>query len=494
MNMKADSIARARARTTFIAAAALVLAAWPFVSGAQTVARVAPKAVQAPPVVVQVPPVVVQVPDVDALRLSLDSVRPALADLSMMKLDALRDLDLSNLDLSLAELQAQQGKVVVRGSAPVVRVYEGDQRGMYDAGISAIDGEQWQRAIDRFDRVIAANKTRVDGAMYWKAYALDKLGQRNDALTTLQALEKTYPNSRYLDDAKALALEVRKDAGQEVKPEEQANQELKLIALTSVMQADPERGIPLLEQIIKGNNPLKIKQRALFLLSTNDSPRARDVLAGMARGGANPDLQMKALRYLGMRRGANTQLLADIYAGSKDPDVKREIIRSLMMAHDVDRLLNIAKTEPAPELRVEAIRQLGMMRADSQLMELYGVENSGEIREQIFRSMVMSGDAERAAQMAKQEADAKVRASAVRSLGTMDRAKTGDALAQIYKSDKDQGVKKAVISALDMQQNARALVDLARQEGDPTLKKEIVSRLSTMKSKEATDYMLELLK
>ncbi len=506
MNKNLDVITRARARTAVIAGAAfMMLAAWPVAAGAQTVVRVPPttiqvpaKTIQVPPVTVQVPPVTVKVPDreeLDALRRSLDSLGPAI-DLFAMNADALRDFDLAKLDFSLAELQARQGRPTVvtpRGPTPFVMTYT-TESSAYESGLSAIDNEQWQRAIDRFDQVIKANKTRVDGAMYWRAYALDKLGQRSDALAALQALEKDYPNSRYLDDARALQIEVKNSAGQPVRPEDQATEDLKLMALSSVMQADPERGIPLLEQIIKGRNSLKVKQRALFLLSTSEAPRARDVLAGIARGGANPDLQLRAIRYLGTGRSSNAALLADIYGSVKDNDVRREIIRSLARARDVDHLLNIAKTETSPELRIEAIRQLGLMRADTQLYQLYGVEKAAEIREQILRSMLASGNAERAAELAKQEVDAKVRANAVRSLGTTDSAKTGDALVQIYKADKDQGVKKAVINALYMQQNAKALVDLARQESDPIMKREIVSRLSTMKSKEATDYMLELLK
>jgi hypothetical protein len=51
-----------------------------------------------------------------------------------------------------------------------------------------------------------------------------------------------------------------------------------------------------------------------------------------------------------------------------------------------------------------------------------------------------------------------------------------------------------VIDALSIQHNAPILVALARAEKDAQLKRRIVERLSTMKSKEATDYMLELLK
>jgi hypothetical protein len=44
-----------------------------------------------------------------------------------------------------------------------------------------------------------------------------------------------------------------------------------------------------------------------------------------------------------------------------------------------------------------------------------------------------------------------------------------------------------------MQENATALVALARKEQDAAMKRELVGRLSQMRSKVATDYMLEIL-
>ena len=76
----------------------------------------------------------------------------------------------------------------------------------------------------------------------------------------------------------------------------------------------------------------------------------------------------------------------------------------------------------------------------------------------------------------------------------MGAAKTGDALRQAYTADSNGEVRKDIISALASQQNAVVLVALARAERNPDLKREIVSRLSNMKAREATDYLLELLK
>lgn len=76
----------------------------------------------------------------------------------------------------------------------------------------------------------------------------------------------------------------------------------------------------------------------------------------------------------------------------------------------------------------------------------------------------------------------------------MKRAGTSDALTSIYNSDANVDVKKAVVNAFFIQNNATALVGLARAEKNPEMKKDIVSKLSNMKSKEATDYLMELLK
>jgi hypothetical protein len=59
----------------------------------------------------------------------------------------------------------------------------------------------------------------------------------------------------------------------------------------------------------------------------------------------------------------------------------------------------------------------------------------------------------------------------------------------------DVKTKHQLIDGLHSRGDAKSLVDLARKESDPAMKKFIVERLSNMHgSKEATDYMMELLK
>jgi hypothetical protein len=55
-------------------------------------------------------------------------------------------------------------------------------------------------------------------------------------------------------------------------------------------------------------------------------------------------------------------------------------------------------------------------------------------------------------------------------------------------------VKKSIVEAIWMQHNAKGLVDIARKESNPEMKRDIVQKLTMMKSKEGTDYLMELLK
>ena len=164
-----------------------------------------------------------------------------------------------------------------------------------------------------------------------------------------------------------------------------------------------------------------------------------------------------------------------------------------MIAGEKDRVLKAAQGEQNPELRAEAVNQLGVMGAHEELWQLYQKETAIDVKRRIIRAMHVGGSVDRLLGLAKSEQNPELRREVIRALGLTGGAKTGDALVQIYNSDTDVDVRKAVVNALFLQQNATALVALARKEQDGTMRKEIVEKLAHMRSKVATDYMVELL-
>jgi tetratricopeptide (TPR) repeat protein len=366
---------------------------------------------------------------------------------------------------------------------------------LYDRARDLIEEGRYDRAVAELDRLIALNSNRTDAALYWKAYCQMRLGQRAEALTAISDLTKRFADSKWIRDAKALEVEVRQSSGQTVSPASQEDDELKLMALRGIMQSDPDQAMPIIEKMLTGPNSPKVKDRALFVLSQSNSARAREAIAGVAKGNANPDLQLKAIRYLGIMGGQESrQVLVDVYRTSNDVAVKRSILRSYMTSGDKERLFTLAKSETDQSLRAEAVRQLGVMNARSELSQLYQTETSVDVKKQILQAMFVGGDSDRLIELAKGEKDPELRKTAIRNLGLMKRAGTSEALISIYNSDTSPDVKKAVVNALFIQNNAPALVTIARAEKNMDLKKDIVSKLSNMNSKEAKDYLMELLK
>jgi hypothetical protein len=370
----------------------------------------------------------------------------------------------------------------------------GREERAYERGKKALDENRWDQAVESFNTVVQIGGSRADGALYWKAYALDKQAQRPEALAALGELQKSFPNSRWMKEAKALEVEVRQAAGQSVAPDKEPDEELKLLALNGLLNSNAEQAIPMLEKILSGNQSPKLKERALFVLVQSGSPKAREAVAQIAKGTSNPDLQMKSIHYLGVFGGkANGQFLGDIYASASDPAVKRAVLHSFMVSGNRERLLAAAKSETNPELRGDAIHQLGVLGAQNELWEMYQGESSTAVKEKILQAMFVGGNVDRLAEVARSEKDPKLRLAAIHSLGVSGAKRTGDVLVSIYESDKDAAIRKQVIQGLFVQNNAKALVDIARKETDSSMRKEIVSKLSIMRSKEATDYLMEIL-
>jgi HEAT repeats/Tetratricopeptide repeat len=311
--------------------------------------------------------------------------------------------------------------------------------GQYDRGASALDAGRWSDAVEIFSQVADSKGSRADGALYWKAYAQNKLGQRDAALATIGELRKDYASSRWLDDAKALEVEVHQQAGQPVSPNAESNDDLKMLALNGLLNSDPEQAVPLMEKVLQNNNTPKLKDRALFVLSQSRSPKAQELLTEAAKGKFNPDLQIRALRYIAQSGGSESRAtLYSVYTSTNDLVVKKAILNDFITSKYTganDPLGMIAKNEKNPELRREAIRRLGVMHS----------------------------------------------------------TETSDVLISLYGTETDNDIKKEIANSLFVQNNAKALVDLARKETNPAMKQELVQKLSIMHSKDATQYMMELL-
>jgi HEAT repeat protein len=360
----------------------------------------------------------------------------------------------------------------------------------YREGRRALDAGEWEKAAASFAASASRKGDMIDAAMYWLAYAQNRAGRREEALTTIAALRKQYPKSRWIKDAQALEVEMGA-----VSPGAESDEDLKVIALNSLMQSDPQQAFPILEKVLKSNNSPELKEKALFVLTQSPLPEARKLLGDIARGSSGPELQERAIRYMGMMGNDDSRReLVSIYESAGDKGVKQAILNSLMISGSRGFLLRVAKGEKDSELRADAIRQLAMAGGQEELWQLFQLTSSMEDKEAILQSMFVGGNSSRLVEIALSNADPRLRIAAIKSLGLMGGNGRGDVLVAVYRSDQNREVREAVLKSLFLQQNAKALVGLARAEKDPEMKTEIIRSLSLVHSKETTDYMMEILK
>ena len=201
---------------------------------------------------------------------------------------------LGNLNLDLAP-QLRGGAQVL---TPPGRIMRGNDNTLYGRGQTALDNHKYDQALDYFTEVVARGGPKADGALYWKAYTLNKLGRSDEATAAIAQLRTSFPSSHWLEDAKALELEVKQAAGKPVSPESESDDDLKLMALNGLAQTDPARAFPLLDNLLKGPATPNLKKRAIYVLAINNTPQAQQLLEQIARGNGNPDLQITAIGYM----------------------------------------------------------------------------------------------------------------------------------------------------------------------------------------------------
>ncbi len=282
----------------------------------------------------------------------------------------------------------------------------------YSDGTKSMNEQRWQDAVTAFDKVIDAKGKRVDAALYWKAYSLMKLGNVQATKATCDQLRAQYAKSTWNQDCATLALDPKIFAGGKgsmgdpmvinpadgskvrlmkqggptylyksgtveyglVNGDRDPNAEIKLLAMSSLLNQDPAKAIPLLRGMLTGDQPASVKKHALFILSQSRAPEADAALHDAAMGKMGVDVQAVAIQSIGIFRGKkDNATLVDVYRGSSDLKIKRSVVSALFISNDAPRLVDLARNEKDLNLKRNIVSQLALMKdpaATDYMMEL----------------------------------------------------------------------------------------------------------------------------
>lgn len=182
---------------------------------------------------------------------------------------------------------------------------------------------QWDKARTQFEKYLKdfPEGRYQDEALYWLAQSLNQLskqteGEENILTLKKQAIQKTdeilrkFPESLWRDDALTLRLEIASQlvlSGEEeyktyideaVKTQKKNEQEIKLLALLSLADMDPDYVLPIFRQVLETDPDSGIRKQVVSLLGRSFPDQAMPYLEQAARSDKDKSVRTEAEEWI----------------------------------------------------------------------------------------------------------------------------------------------------------------------------------------------------
>ena len=182
---------------------------------------------------------------------------------------------------------------------------------------------QWEKAREMlyiYIKRYQSGRLR-DEALYWLAQCLNKLSKdqvdkykvielKEQAVRELDHLIQQFPKSVWLDDAQELRIEIagelaligkteyKKIIQQTYETQEKTETDLKLIALNSLIELDPEAAIPFLKKIIETDKDPQVRKKVVLLLGKKYTQGVITILEDVSKKDPDKEVREEASYWL----------------------------------------------------------------------------------------------------------------------------------------------------------------------------------------------------
>jgi hypothetical protein len=167
--------------------------------------------------------------------------------------------------------QSFVGAIVAAGAESTPSAGNAADSAAYAEGMRAINRSDWSNAVSIFTKVAQQRSHHADGSLFWKAYAENRLGQSRHAMDSCMALRRGFPLSLWIDECDALEIEMHAKSGQPAPLNAEKSDDLKLLALNSMLRTNEPRAMAEIQEILNGNSSEKLKKEAQFILGQHYS-------------------------------------------------------------------------------------------------------------------------------------------------------------------------------------------------------------------------------
>ena len=399
---------------------------------------------------------------------------------------------------------------------------------LYKLARTALNRGEWRRAADLFGEIGQKypGSAYAPDARYWRAFALYRLGGRDDlrnALVALQDSGRGFRQASLQTDAPVLAARIRgalardgdadaqRDLRQTAAQQGACDREdlaVRSEALNSLGQTDPESTTPILRRVLARRDDCSatLRRAALYLLGRRTDDEARDLVISAAR--SDPDIRVRgeALRFLAAMPGdqavatieemartpGNDQLQRAAVAalGRSDAPRARQSLRSIIERTDLDENLRATAL-----LSVDADH---VSDNGAYIRSLYPRLDTPRLKAAALRSIARIGGNDNdqfLLSIARNQSESSdVRAMALRSVGRST-IPIAD-LVKMYDVAGDRRLREQLISLYARRDDPEAtdkLLDIARNATDPDMRRYAISALSRKNDPRTKKLLLEII-
>ncbi|MBL0169627.1 MAG: HEAT repeat domain-containing protein [Gemmatimonadaceae bacterium] len=425
------------------------------------------------------------------------------------------------------------GGSAFRTQAPAPWMQSDPADSLYREARKALSSDANRRAADLFSRIRNQypKSAYTPDALYYEAYALQRMGGKPDLTAALMALEmqqEKFPRASTRGDAAALRTRVEgqlarlgdqnaiasladkaRNATSDGCPREQDDE--RLDALNALAQMDADQALPTLKRVLTRREPCtqRLRRQAVWLIASRKQAEAASILLNVAKTDPDKDVREQAVFWMAnVPTDEATTMLIDLAKKSEDLDLQKRAVYALSRSKSpraAATLREIALDDNAEvELRGDALNWFmsgpGRTADDAMtfLKDVYGRADDTRFKQRVLQIIASRRtDETRAflvdvAQNPKESMDS--RRSAIWSL--QGSGVTNAQLARIYDSGTDVDVRKQVIGVLaGLKENGGVdkLLDIARTEKNLELRKQAVTYLSRTKDPRALALLQEII-
>lgn len=408
------------------------------------------------------------------------------------------------------------------------------EKEIYEKAKKSIYEKEWQFAVQELTRLTREfqKSDLFDDSLYWLGYSLDKMGDslkdvqqqidaKREAVEKLNTLILKHQESSWAKDAKMLRIQIAEDlvnkgmptyrkyinGSLQSKETVDPDEELKLMALSALINMDEEKAFPMLEKIVRGDSSPKLKKQALFVLSQHEDNKVLPLITELALKSDDQELRDQAIFWLGQRDDdQSVDTILKLYDKIGSGRSKEQMLHAFANNDNPKaraKLLDIAKKETDLELRKKAVFWLGQAGDEGEyfglLSDLYKTEKEPELKEMIIMAMAQGGGPEAREMLikiARSEPDIKIQEKAIFWLAQEEGDDILDVMQDLYAKAKDNKVKQMILHSISQQDSDAAinwLIETARKETDFETKKTIIFWLGRSENEAAVKYLREIL-